>query len=101
MNRQDIEGTLKDVIDPEVGINVVDLGLIYDVEITGNDVHVRMMMTSVACPLSALLESEVQEAIHRGWPEAGDVTIEIVWEPSWTVKRMSPAARAVFGITDH
>jgi len=93
----DVWDALRTVNDPEVGMNVVDLGLVYRVEIDGADVRVQLTMTSPACPLGDVIVDNAQAAIRAAAPGAGKVDIELVWDPPWTPDRMSDAARAKFG----
>jgi metal-sulfur cluster biosynthetic enzyme len=89
---------LKDVEDPEMGINIVDLGLVYDVNISeSNDVEVIMTLTSMGCPLGPVIMNDVKQAVGRVIG-AGDVTVRIVWSPPWSPDRMSEDARDELGI---
>jgi metal-sulfur cluster biosynthetic enzyme len=89
--------TLRTVDDPEVGMNVVDLGLVYGVEVRGGDVSVRLTMTSPACPLGEAIVDGAAAAIRAAAPGAGRIDVALVWDPPWTPERMSEAARARFG----
>ena len=88
---------LRDVIDPEVGINVVDLGLVYGVEIDGKDARVRMTMTTPACPLGPYIGETAETAIRARLPEGGEVSIELGWDPPWTPERISAEGRRQLG----
>jgi metal-sulfur cluster biosynthetic enzyme len=88
---------LRTVNDPEVGMNVVDLGLVYRVEVAGADVRVDLTMTSPACPLGDAIVDNAVAAIRAAAPGAAKVDIALVWDPPWTPDRMSEAARAKFG----
>jgi metal-sulfur cluster biosynthetic enzyme len=92
-----IMAALRDVIDPELGINVVDLGLVYSAEWNQGDVHVAMTMTTPACPLHASISEAAEQAIRGHIPEARDVRIEIVWDPPWNPMMMSETARRQLG----
>ncbi len=89
---------LREVIDPEIGQNVVDLGLVYGVEVEGGVVRVRLTMTTPACPLG---EEIVRDAERRLGAVAGVTAahVALVWDPPWTPERMSPAAKAALGWT--
>jgi len=89
-------GALREVIDPEVGLNVVDLGLVYGVEVDGAAVHVRLTMTTPACPLGEHITRDAEERL-RGLEGVGEVTVELVWEPAWSPDRMSPEGKAHLG----
>jgi len=88
---------LRDVIDPELGINVVDLGLVYCVEDHDGDVHVQMTMTSPACPLGESLTSEAEATIRRKVPGVRSVRVDLMWDPAWNPSMMSGAAKERLG----
>ena len=86
-----ILGALHDVIDPELGINVVDLGLVYSAEERDGDLN--LLMTMPACPLHASISQAAGHAIReRGVPEVTSAQVEIVWNPPWNPRMMSDAA---------
>ena len=87
---------LRDVIDPEVGLNIVDLGLVYGVEVVGADVHVRLTMTTPACPLGEQIVRDAEERL-RAVEGLGEVTVELVWEPAWSPDRLSAAGKEQLG----
>ncbi len=89
--------TLRSVIDPELGINVVDLGLVYSAAAEGNNVRIAMTMTTPACPLHSYIKAAAEDAIRTQFPQAGEVAIEIVWEPKWHPMMMSDAAKRQLG----
>ena len=86
------------VLDPELGIDVVALGLVYSVEVRGGAVRVAMTMTSPACPLGESLATEAEAAIRQAVPGVTSVAVELVWEPPWTQERMSEAAKLELGM---
>jgi metal-sulfur cluster biosynthetic enzyme len=85
------------VLDPELGINIVDLGLVYRVELAEDAVRVTMTATSRACPLGPHLLESARAAILQQVPEVRNVAVELVWEPEWTPDRASPGARMLLG----
>ncbi|HTJ97688.1 MAG TPA: metal-sulfur cluster assembly factor [Rhodocyclaceae bacterium] len=91
---------LKQVIDPEVGMNIIDLGLIYRVEMAGLAVCVDMTMTSPACPMGDILLEDVEKALQAGLPEGYTLNLQLVWEPIWSPDMMSEDARAHFNWED-
>lgn len=97
VSEQDVLLVLKQVYDPELGINIVDLGLIYEINIDGQSVHVEMTMTTPACPLQAHLLREVKVRIGLALPVFRQVNVELVWSPEWSPMMMSWSARAIFG----
>ena len=88
---------LKQVIDPEIGINIVDLGLVYEVAIDGDYADIKMTMTTPACPLYKYLTEQVELQLRRGIPTLKAVTVELVWEPEWNPMMMSWEASALLG----
>lgn len=92
-----LEG-LKNVYDPEIGINVVDLGLVYDTAIEeSGDVLVTMTLTSLGCPLGPVIVQEVNNAL-RDLPGIGQTDVKLVWSPPWTPDMMSEEAKDELGI---
>lgn len=95
---------LRSVDDPEAGMNIVELGLVYGVEATPDrnaparcNATVRMTMTSAACPLGDYLTDAVRDTLRARFPELTQVEVELVWDPPWTPDRMSEEARNFFG----
>lgn len=94
-----VTDALRDVIDPELGHNIVDLGLIYSLTVESGVVALTMTMTTPGCPAQDYLMAGVEDRIRR-LPGVVDLNVEVVWEPPWSPQRMSPLARAQFGIPD-
>ncbi|MDF2858085.1 MAG: FeS assembly system protein [Neobacillus sp.] len=89
---------LKTVLDPELNINVVDLGLIYDVTITDEvDVKITMTLTTPGCPLHDSITSGVRYCIE-GMEETRNVEVHTVWEPAWSPEKMSPEGKRLLGM---
>jgi metal-sulfur cluster biosynthetic enzyme len=97
MTEEEVLQALQTVEDPEAGMSIVDLGLIYSVVLKDKKIRVEMTMTSPACPAGGYLLEEAQAAIRAVAPEDADVEIELVWEPPWTPERMSAEAKTRFG----
>ena len=93
----DIRQALREVVDPEIGVNIVDLGLVYRIDVEGARVRITMTMTSPACPLAEYLKDLVTSAIHRHVPDVVDVDINLAWEPPWNPDMMSDEARRQLG----
>ena len=87
---------LRTVMDPELHINIVDLGLIYDVIIKGNEIRVIMTLTTPGCPLAPVIDKLIKKALSE--LKADSVTIELVWEPAWSVRRMSDEGKLQLGM---
>jgi metal-sulfur cluster biosynthetic enzyme len=96
INIADVLATLRQVMDPEIELNIVDLGLIYDIAIEGSKVSVRMTVTTPGCPMQDALQSGVTNAL-LGMESVEEVDVQIVIEPPWTPERISPAAHAEMG----
>jgi len=96
LDEEAVHGALRAVKDPEVGINIIDLGLVYDVEIAEGKVDVKMTLTSPGCPVGPQIMGDADEAI-RALEGVEDVRIELVWEPYWTPERINPKVRAYLG----
>lgn len=94
---EDVRTALRRVIDPEVGMNVVDLGLIYGIEVAPNRVRVAMTMTTPACPMGSMITDDAREAIRDIAPDGADIVVDLVWDPPWSPERMSENARRHFG----
>ncbi len=79
---------LRQVMDPEIGINIVDLGLVYEAAVDGSNVLISMTMTTPACPLSKHLTDQVEMCLRRSLPTLNAVSIKLVWEPEWNPMMM-------------
>ncbi|MBI4400853.1 MAG: metal-sulfur cluster assembly factor [Nitrospirae bacterium] len=88
---------LRQVVDPEPGVNIVDLGLVYNVELRDDRVHAAMTVTTPACPMKELLTTMVRTAILQQIPTAQSVEVELVWGPPWQPEMMSDAAKSQLG----
>ncbi|MBZ0266144.1 metal-sulfur cluster assembly factor [bacterium] len=98
LTEEKILDALAEVIDPELNINIVDLGLIYNIEILDNDeVHVVMTMTTPGCPVTGML-TESSEAAVLNLDGVKDAIIEVVWDPPWNVNMMSDFAKDELGM---
>lgn len=92
-----VRGLLRTVIDPELGVNIVDLGLVYDIaaDATGL-VGIEMTLTTPGCPLGGFLEDEIRACLTQ-LPQVSDIRVELVWEPPWEPAAMSDAAKERLG----
>ena len=88
-----VREALKQVADPELGINIVDLGLIYAVAIEGGDVHVKMTLTTPGCPLHDSLVRGAERAVGA-IPGVATASVELVWDPPWNPNKISPQGMA-------
>ncbi|MBC3192509.1 metal-sulfur cluster assembly factor [Pseudonocardia sp. C8] len=90
-----LEEAMKDVVDPELGINVVDLGLVYGIDVDGETAVIDMTLTSAACPLTDVIEEQTRSALTAG-PDGGlvsDVRINWVWMPPWGPEKITEDGR--------
>lgn len=99
--KEEVMNKLKEVIDPELGVNIVDMGLIYKVESKGmkegkEQFYVEMTFTTPACPLMNVMMADVQKKLEEF--EDADFEVKIVFEPKWTLEKMSPEAKKKLGI---
>jgi len=88
---------LKTCFDPEIPVNIVDLGLIYGIEIKNGNVSIRMTLTALGCPLSSFINEDIQRKVSaiKGVKK---VSINVVWDPPWSADRMSKEAREMLGV---
>lgn len=94
---EEIRNALRHVMDPEVGVNIVDLGLVYRIAIHERHVRIEMTMTSQACPLGDVVIDDAYGAAGAVLPEDATLDIELVWEPPWVPEMMSEHARQTLG----
>lgn len=97
MTVDDVRGALRDVEDPELGYNIVDLGLVYGVAVEGGAIAVTMTMTTPGCPAAGYIEEGVRERL-LSMPGAREVQVHVVWSPPWTPDMMSDDARRELGL---
>ena len=98
-DRQYVLAALHEVIDPELGYNIVDLGMVYELAVDAGVVKISMTMTTPGCPAQDYILAGVYERA-RSLPGISAVDINLVWEPAWSPQRMTPIAKAHFGIQE-
>jgi FeS assembly SUF system protein len=91
-----ITENLKQIYDPEIPMNIVDLGLIYGFEWKGDDVTLKMTLTAPGCPVAGILAEEVKMAIEKV-PNVRSAKVDMIWDPPWSPDRMSDFAKRQFG----
>jgi metal-sulfur cluster biosynthetic enzyme len=97
VKEEDVWNALRDVVDPEIGANLVDLGLIYEVKVdNGKDVYVKMTLTVPGCPLINVLPVQVEERLKQ-LEGVGKVTVQLTFDPPWSPDRMSEELRKLYG----
>ena len=94
---EQLREVLRQVDDPEVGMNIVDLGLVYRIDIMPGRVHVELTMTTPACPMGDLISANALRALGAAVPQDTAVDVALVWDPPWTPDMMSESARQTFG----
>ncbi|HEU4631491.1 MAG TPA: metal-sulfur cluster assembly factor [Gemmatimonadaceae bacterium] len=87
---------LRRVKDPELSLNIIDLGLVYDIRVEGTAVTIDMSLTSPGCPSGPEIMTDAERQV-RSIPEVSDVTMNLVWDPMWTPERIEPRVRAYLG----
>lgn len=97
ITKEDVLETLKSVIDPEIGLNIVDLGLVYDVQISEEMILIIMTLTTPGCPMHGSIVDWVQRIVSMSFPNKL-IDVQLVWEPRWTPDKMSEEARRQLGI---
>lgn len=98
LNNKIIFSKLSEVMDPELNISIVDLGLVYDTKITKNKIKVIMTLTTIGCPLFSLIETQVKDKIKELGIKENDITLELTFDPPWSMEKMSKKAKAMLGI---
>jgi metal-sulfur cluster biosynthetic enzyme len=88
---------LRKVKDPELNLNIVDLGLVYDIRVDGADVQIDMTLTSPGCPAGPQIMTDVERAV-QAIPGVGHVGLNLIWTPFWTPDRIEPRVRAYMGL---
>ena len=87
---------LRGVEDPELGMDIVDLGLMYDVEVEGSNVKVIHSLTSMGCPAGPMIQEGIHDAV-AALPDVENVEVELTWDPPWTPEKMSDDAKFILG----
>jgi metal-sulfur cluster biosynthetic enzyme len=94
--RDEVIEALRQVEDPELGMDIVDLGLLYDVEVEGPKVKVTHSLTSMGCPVGPLIQEDI-DRVTRELPGVEDVDVELTWDPPWSPEKMSDDAKFILG----
>ena len=97
LNEELARNALRQVKDPELDLNIIDLGLVYGIDVEDGDVRVTMTLTSPGCPAGPMITNDAYRVL-RGLEGVKDVNIDIVWEPYWTPERIDPKVRALMGL---
>lgn len=97
ITKEQVYEALETCYDPEIPVNIVALGLIYDVQIAADKVAVKMTLTAPGCGMGAMIASQARERI-LDLPDVQDATVDLVWDPPWDPSRMSQEARQKLGV---
>lgn len=92
-----VRNALRRVIDPEAGMNIVDLGLVYSIDVAPALVRIVMTMTTPACPMSAMIMEDVRREARTVMPVTAEVDVQLVWDPPWNAGMLSAHAKEHFG----
>ncbi len=95
--KDEVVEALRRVEDPELGMDIVELGLLYDVEVEGPKVKVIHSLTSMGCPAGPMIQEDIHAVVAAMSPDVEDVEIELTWDPPWTPERMSDDAKFILG----
>jgi metal-sulfur cluster biosynthetic enzyme len=95
-SREEVIDALRAVEDPELGMDIVELGLLYDVEVEGPKVHMTYSLTSMGCPVGPMIEQQMLEVVE-GLEGVENVQAELTWEPPWSPEKMSDDAKFILG----
>jgi metal-sulfur cluster biosynthetic enzyme len=95
--REEVFEALRQVEDPELGMDIVDLGLVYDVEVNGPKVKVTHSLTSMGCPAGPMIQEDIEATTRANFPDVESVELELTWDPPWTPERMSDDAKFILG----
>jgi len=96
--KEEIYEVLRMCYDPEIPVNIVDLGLIYDVQIDGGTVNVKMTLTAPGCGMGGMIAGQARQKILDNIDGVDEANVDIVWDPPWDPSRISPQAREKLGI---
>jgi metal-sulfur cluster biosynthetic enzyme len=94
--RDDVIEALRQVEDPELGMDIVELGLFYDAEVDGPRVHVTHTLTSIGCPVGPMIQEDIERVVSE-LPGVETVDVELTWDPPWSPERMSDDAKFILG----
>ena len=95
--REEVFEALHQVEDPELGMDIVELGLVYDVAVDGPTVKVTHTLTSMGCPAGPMIQEDIDSAVRSNFESVENVELELTWDPPWTPERMSDDAKFILG----
>jgi metal-sulfur cluster biosynthetic enzyme len=95
--KEEVMEALRRVEDPELGMDIVELGLVYDVEVENSHVKVIHTLTSMGCPAGPMIQEDIDATVRGSFPDVDDVALELTWDPPWTPDKMSDDAKFILG----
>ena len=95
-SEQEIMDVLKKCYDPEIPINIVDLGLVYSINIKGSKVRIEMTLTSPGCPASSMISEDVEKSLLK-LDDINEAKVDVIWDPPWSPEKMSETAKKMLG----
>ncbi|KKP61476.1 MAG: hypothetical protein UR54_C0001G0016 [Candidatus Roizmanbacteria bacterium GW2011_GWA2_34_18] len=98
LTAKQIKNKLTEVMDPELNISIVDLGLVYKIKIIKNKIKVVMTLTTIGCPLFSLIEQQVKDKIRELGVKEENISLELTFDPPWSMEKMSKKGKAMLGI---
>lgn len=98
VTKEEIVKALKGCYDPEIPVNVYDLGLIYDIAVKAGKVNIKMTLTAPGCPMARMISYDIEAKLKKV-KGVKEVSVEVVWDPPWTPDRMTDEAKRVLGIS--
>jgi metal-sulfur cluster biosynthetic enzyme len=98
VTKEDVENKLVEVMDPEISISIVDLGLIYGVKVEGEKITITMTLTTIGCPLISMIEEEIKNKLKEIGVEEKNVFIDLTFDPPWSMEKISDKGKKVLGI---
>ena len=99
LTAKQIKNKLTEVMDPELNISIVDLGLVYKIKIIKNKIKVVMTLTTIGCPLFSLIEQQVKDKIRELGVKEENISLELTFDPPWSMEKMSKKGKAMLGIS--
>lgn len=96
--KEQVEEKLYDVMDPELYMSIMDLGLVYEITVTEKKVHILMTLTTLGCPLFDTIQEEIEAKLEKIGVEPADIQIQLTFDPPWSMDRMTERAKAMLGI---
>jgi len=98
LTTKQIKNKLSEVMDPELNVSIIDLGLVYKIKIIKNKIKVVMTLTTIGCPLFSEIEQQVKEKIRELGVKEEDISLELTFDPPWSMEKMSKKGKAMLGI---